>query len=71
MCVYGQGIHLSNFDKPLNIKKGVWILNSQVFVIIVEKMTFGKENASTQKAMPQESYKIWIRIQVGIWILVP
>jgi hypothetical protein len=37
----------------------------------VEKMTFGKENASTQKAMPQESYKIWIRIQVGIWILVP
>jgi hypothetical protein len=40
--------------------KEVWILNSQVFVIIVEKMTIGKENASTQKAMPQESYEIWI-----------
>jgi len=37
----------------------------------VEKMTIGKENASTQKATPQESYKIWIRMQVGIWILVP
>jgi hypothetical protein len=36
----------------------------------VEKMTIGKENASTQKAMPQESYEIWIQIQVGIWILV-
>jgi hypothetical protein len=37
----------------------------------VEKMTIGKENDSTQKATPQESYKIWIRMQVGIWILVP
>jgi hypothetical protein len=37
----------------------------------VEKMTIGKENVSTQKATPQESYEIWIKIQVGIWILVP
>jgi hypothetical protein len=47
------------------------MLNSQVFVIIVEKITIGKDNASTQKAIPQESYEIWIRIQVGIWILMP